>query len=158
MPREQVWFWEFNYLEHKGKHNVKGWLQEMPCDDVEALQPKKDLVFDLTTTEAQLAVAERPTLWAITGEQILEKHHPRPEDILYRNDDGSPAERFRVSYEGTVTDISGRHIKELLWDFVPLRCPANLLARDFSPDSKVLIFRGPEPGYDYTIGVDTRIR
>jgi hypothetical protein len=149
LPRQQAWFWEVNYMEHAAKHNAKGWLQEMCCDDIEALQPKKDLVFDLEATEALYQRRSPVTLWAITGEQIMEKHHPRPEDVDYTQ------ERFRVSRNGNIQTIHGSEPREMVWEFIPLKCPDNLLARDFSPDGKLLVFEWPEPDYDYTIGVDT---
>ena len=155
LPDTQAWFWEFNYLEHAAKRNAKGWLQEMACDDFEALQPKKDLVFDLTPIEDQYARRRQPTVWGITGEQVLEKHHPQDSEVDWEQ------ERFRVSYPGTVSDITGSHSKDLVWEFVPLLVPRdaegqpNLLDRAFDPNGKLLVFEWPEEGYDYSIGNDT---
>ena len=149
LPIHQAWYWQLNFLEHKAKHNAKGWYQEMACDDIEALQPKKDLVFNAESVEDQWQGREPFTAWSIIGEQILEKHHPADDTVDY------DTERFRVTYNGVVHTVEGRSQKDLIWEFVPLRVPANPFDRNWSPDCKVLIFRWPESGYDYAIGVDT---
>lgn len=149
MPDWQAYFWESRLLEYRRKGNEKGWLQEMPIDDVEALQPKKDLVFDLSETDKQYNERESYTVWAITGEQIQEKFHPDPTEIDYER------ERFRVSYDGIVHDVYGKHSKELVWEFIPLKQPVEKGGDIFNADCKLLVFRWPEEGYDYSIGVDT---
>jgi hypothetical protein len=149
LPTHQAWFWQMNYLEHGAKHNKKGWLQEMCCDDVEALQPKKDLVFDSDSIESQWTNREPYTVWSIVGEQILEKHHPIDAEVDF------DTERFRVSFPGVVHTVAGKEDKDLVWEFIPLNNPSNPFDRNWSSDCKVLIFRWPEEGYDYSIGVDT---
>lgn len=149
MPEYQAYWWETRYQEYKRKGNAKGWLQEMPCDDIEALQPKKDLVFDISETEKQYQNRDGYTVWAITGEQIQDKFHPQEHEIDYATD------RFRVSYNGIVSDIEGRHSKEMVWEFVPLKQPVERGGAIFDADCKVLVFKWPEPGYDYSVGCDT---
>ena len=149
MPPYQAYFWELSYLEYKRKGNAKGWLQEMSNDDVEALQPKKDLVFDISETEKQYQDRESYSLWAITGEQVQEKFHPYPNDVDYTRD------RFRVSYNGYINDVHGRQAREMVWEFVPLKQPEEKGGQIFDADCKLLIFKWPEAGYDYSIGVDT---
>lgn len=149
MPDYQAYFWESRFKEYKAKGNAKGWLQEMPCDDIEALQPKKDLVFDIAETEKQYQEREAYSLWAITGEQIQEKFHPQAHEIDYQT------ERFRVSYQGVIHDVHGRQAKELIWEFVPLKHPTERGGEIFDADCKLIIFKWPEAGYDYSIGVDT---
>src|SRR5208282_881786 len=90
LPDYQAYYWEWRYVEAKRKGNTKGFLQEHPNDDIEALQPKKDLVFDLSETESQYQKRDSYTCWAITGEQIQEKFHPDPREVDYESD------RFRV--------------------------------------------------------------
>jgi hypothetical protein len=149
LPDYQAYYWEWRYLEARRKGNVKGFLQEHCCDDVEALQPKKDLVFDISETEKQYQTREGYSVWAITGEQIQEKFHPDPMEVDYK------ADRFRVSYNGIMHDVHGRQAKEMIWEFVPLLQPQEKGGEIFNADCKVLIFKWPEPGYDYSIGVDT---
>lgn len=149
MPEYQAYYWEVSYLEYRAKGNAKGWLTEMCTDDIEALQPKKDLVFDISEIDKQYQNRMAYTLWAITGEQIQEKFHPVPNDIDYNT------ERFRVSYNGTVSDVTGQYSKEMVWEFVPLKIPEEKGGTIFDADCKCLIFRWPEPGYDYSVGCDT---
>jgi hypothetical protein len=149
LPLYQAYYWETRYLEARRKGNIKGFLQEHPCDDVEALQPKKDLVFDLSETEKQYQTREDYSVWAITGEQIQEKFHPTPELIDYKTD------RFRCSYHGIMHDVHGRQAKEMIWEFVPLLQPVEKGGEIFDADCKLIVFKWPEPGYDYSIGVDT---
>ncbi len=148
MPLYQAYYWELSYQEYKRGGNAKGWFQEMSCDDVEALQPKKDLVFDISEIEKQYKAREGYSVWAITGEQIPERYHPENRNIDYK------ADRFRVSFNGTVQDVSGKHSKEMVWEFVPLKQPEEKAGEIFDADCKLIVFRWPEPGYDYSIGVD----
>lgn len=148
MPPYQAYFWELSYLEYKRKGNGKGWLQEMSCDDIEALQPKKDLVFDVGEVEKQYKDRNGYSLWAITGEQVPERYHPDSLDIDYKTD------RFRTTFQGTVQDITGKHSKELIWEFVPLKQPDEKPGSIFDADMKLIVFRWPEPGYDYAVAVD----
>jgi len=149
LPDYQCWYWEWRFVEARRKGNVKGFYQEHCCDDVEALQPKKDLVFDISETEKQYQTRAPYTIWAITGEQIQEKFHPDPREVDYQS------ERFRVSYDGVMHDVNGRQSKEMIWEFVPLLQPEEKGGEIFNADCKLLVFKWPEPGYDYSIGVDT---
>lgn len=149
LPQYQAYYWESKFLEARRKGNAKGFLQEHPCDDIEALQPKKDLVFDIAETEKQYEQREGYTVWAITGEQIQEKFHPDESLIDYNTD------RFRVSYNGIMHDVHGRQAKEMIWEFVPLKQPVERGGDIFDADCKLLVFKWPESGYDYSIGVDT---
>ena len=47
MPDFQAYYWEQSFLEARRKGEENSWYQEMPLDDIEALRPKKDLVFNL---------------------------------------------------------------------------------------------------------------
>ena len=118
------------------------------CDDIEALQPKKDLVFDVVETEKQWKQRDGYTVWAITGEQIPERYHPDALEIDYETD------RFRTTFQGTVQDITGKHSKELIWEFVPLKQPEEKPGSIFDSDLKLIVFRWPEPGYDYAVACD----
>lgn len=149
LPDYQAYFWERRFLEARRKGNEKGFLQEHPCDDIEALQPKKDLVFDMSEIDKQYQTREGYEVWAVTGEQIQEKFHPSAQEIDYTRD------RFRCSYHGVMHDVHGRTAKEMIWEFIPLKTPIEKGGDIFDADCKLLVFKWPEPGYDYSIGVDT---
>lgn len=149
LPRHQAYWWELSLLEARSKQNEKGFRQEMPCDDIEALQSKKNLVFSAESIESSLQNRTRTyTAWAITGEQILDKHHPHSSTIDYE------AERFRVQRNSQIRTIRGWEPKTLVWEFIPLHADEDGL-KLFDADRKLLVFHPPEPDYDYTIGVDT---
>jgi hypothetical protein len=148
MSDRQAYYWEVHYQEAARKGNGKGWYQEMPCDDVEALQPKKDLVFDLNTVDKLIETRDPYTLWAITGEQVQERFHPDAHEIDYEKD------RFRTTMDGIVIDVNGRRSKKLIWEFIPLKQPPEEGGKIFNADNKLIVFHWPEPGYDYSIGMD----
>jgi hypothetical protein len=54
-----------------------------------------------------------------------------------------------------INTIEGRQRKNLVWEFIPLRYPDNPFDPNWTPNGKLLVFRWPEEGYDYSIGVDT---
>jgi hypothetical protein len=60
-----------------------------------------------------------------------------------------------VSYNGVIHDVHGAQAKELIWEFVPLKQPIEKGGDIFHADCKLLVFKWPEPGYDYSVGVDT---
>ena len=144
----QAYYWEQMLLEARRKGEENSWYQEMPMDDIEALRPKKDLVFNLLEVAKQDETRDKYTCWSIIGEQIQERYHPDPADIDY------DAERFRVSYDGIVSDLRGKMAKTFWWEFIPLRQPKESGIDLFDAERKLMIFRWPEAGYNYGIGVD----
>lgn len=144
----QAYYWEQMLLEARRKGEENSWYQEMPMDDIEALRPKKDLVFNLIEVQKQDESREPYTAWAIKGEQIQERYHPMEEEI------DREAEPFRVSYDGYVNDLRGRVAETFWWEFVPLKQPKETGVDLFDAERKCLIFRWPEEGYKYAIGVD----
>ena len=117
-------------------------------DDNEALRPKKDLVFNLMEVKKQEETRQDYTVWSIIGEQVQERYCPDPVDIDY------DADRFRVSYDGNITDLRGRMAKTFWWEFVPIKQPVETGIDLFDVERKCMIYRWPEAGYTYGIGVD----
>jgi hypothetical protein len=148
LPMRQVFWWEQAFLEARRKGNEKGFMQEHPCDDIEALQPKKKTVFDLTEIKTQEEHRAAYTVWCVRGEQIAEKYWPDPLQVDYSRD------RFRVSYHGINNDIHGKHAKEFIWEFVPMEQPVEKGGDIFDGDNKLLVFMWPDSDYDFSIGVD----
>lgn len=144
----QAYYWEQSLLEARRKGEENSWYQEMPMDDIEALRPKKDLVFNSLEVAKQDETRAEYSVWAVKGALIQESHHPDEQDI------DREAEPFRVSYEGYETDIRGRVAKTFWWEFVPLKQPVERGIDLFDAERKVLIFHWPEAGWRYGIGVD----
>lgn len=144
----QAYYWEHQLLEARRKGDENAWYQEMPMDDMEALRPKKDLVFNLLEVQKQEENRSEYTVWSIIGEQIQERYYPDETEI------DRETEPFRVSYDGNITDLRGRVQKTFWWEFVPLKQPKESGIDIFEAERRCLIFKWPEAGYLYGIGVD----
>jgi hypothetical protein len=151
MPLEQQWFWEFGYREACEKHTQKIWFARMPADDFEALTGVHDSVFDLETMreieehvyEVQGEGVKRRNpvqTYAITGDSIDDGFDPEESEI----DCERP--RIRVHWES-------HRGQRYDWVLVPLK-PVNEEVETDSFD-KLLVFEEPQPGYDYSCGIDT---
>jgi len=145
MPREQAWFWETNYKEALASHTVKVWLAQMPVSDDEALQSKNDIVFSNEVIAEISSKKDDYQSYAITGQSVLigrndEPYEPSPDEIDYN------LPRIPVSWESKNGQIN-------YWELVPLK------PFDDSDDNlcfnRLLVFKHPEEGEDYSIGIDT---
>jgi hypothetical protein len=147
MGEEQAWYWQVNYLEYKGKGREKLWYQEMPGDDQECFQGSYDSVFGNELLNNLDQIRDRDyKIFAIVGHGIEDKFEPLSEDVDY-----SQPHKL-VHYLSNKGD-------KFTWTFVPL-LPETVDDEDEERgnemvDGKLLIFREPEEGHDYTIGVDT---
>jgi len=141
MPREQQWYWEFNYNEAVATHTEKLWLSQMPADDYEALQGKNDSVFDTEVIDLALRDRERKyQAYAITGKSIDDGFEPHESEIDYDK------QRIRVFWDSS----RGQNYE---WVLVPLQ-PFDETNEKNSLD-KILVFEAPRAGADYSIGIDT---
>jgi hypothetical protein len=141
MPRDQQWFWEFNYDEAIKTHTQKIWLSQMPADDYEALQGKNDPVFDDAVINV-LSNERRKEFqdYAITGDSIDDGFEPPEDQIDY------DVERIRVYW-------NSHRGQRYEWVMVPLK-PCN---EDNETETlgRVRVWEPPKEGYDYTFGIDT---
>ena len=145
MPREQQWFWQFNYDEAVGQKVEKSWIRQMPGDDYEALLGEREKVVGESTIEvmrsSQAEVSKIP-VYMLVGDGVPEKHEPSESEVWYGEDAPS---RMKCSWKTTRGET-------LNWMFVPMR-PVE--EQQFDPLERFLIFEEPRPGYDYSIGWDT---
>jgi hypothetical protein len=145
MPLEQQWYWQFKHEDHKRRRVEKSWYRQMPCDDYEALLGERDKIVDNQTIEVMKASqveVEKVPVYMLAGDGVAEKHEPKEVDVWY-GEDSPPRLKF-------VWDTPAR--TRLNWMLVPLK-PFSI--KTFDPLEKFLIFDEPEPGYDYSLGVDT---
>lgn len=141
MPREQQWFWEFNYLASVKSKTTRTWLSQMPADDYEALTGKNDLVFEPDVIEVRTRERERKyKVYAIVGNSIDEGFDIDPELIDY--DD----ERIAIEWE------SHRGMK-YDWVLIPL-LPFDE-GNERNAMDKLLVFELPKTGREYSCGIDT---
>lgn len=141
LPRQQQWYWEFMFQDHKRRRIEKSWLRQMPCDDYEALSGENDSVFEWETI-ANIQANRKKTIdvYGILGEGIAEKHDPLPMDVE-KNEEPLMAE-WKTPRE-----------ERLEWIFMPLRAEPE--KPQFDPLKKLLVYHHPEKGADYSIGVDS---
>lgn len=146
MPQEQAWFWETKYREALQSHTVKVFLSQYPVTDDEALQPKDDLVFsDDVIYEVGNRSEKQYEAYAICGKSVLvgqndEPYEPDPSEVDYSKD------RIPVSWKS-------KQGNTIYWELVPL-----LEFKDSDDDqcfNKVLIFKHPQEGCNYSAGIDT---
>lgn len=146
MPPEQAWFWETKYREAVQSHTVKVFLSQYPVTDDEALQSKDDLVFsEDVIADVGNRSEKQYEAYAITGKSVLigqndEPYEPDPSEIDYEKP------RIPVSWKSKQGNM-------VFWELVPLREFKD--TDDTLCFNKVLIFKHPEEGSDYSIGIDT---
>lgn len=139
MPREQQWFWEFNYDDAKRRRTTKSWLRHMPCDDYDALTGENDSVFDWDAISTiQNKRKKNPDVYGILGSGIAEKHDPIPMEV-------SDEARILIPWK-TPGEV------KLEWVLMPLL--GDTESAVFDPLKKLLIYEHPEPGAKYSIGID----
>jgi len=141
MPRDQQWFWEFNYLTAVKARTTRTWLSQMPADDLEALTGKNDPVFDQDVIQVRDQERDRAyRAYAIVGTTIEEEFEVEESQIDW------DAERIPLHWEsprGMAYD----------WVLIPLLPFDELNERDAL--DKLLVFEEPKDGRDYSIGIDT---
>ena len=141
LPREQMWFWEFNYQDSARKHAAKSWLRQMPADDIEALTGKNDDVFGSETIEVLERERERGyEVYGIIGEGINEQFEPHPEDVDY--------DKPRI--EVTWTTPRGEQMNWMMLPLLPID-----EKEETTSYGKLLVFERPQPGCDYAGTADT---
>jgi hypothetical protein len=146
----QSWYWEVNYLEHRAKGREKDWFQEMPHTDKAAFQGSYDNVFGREViAEAWTNRDTKYSVYGIVGQSIQERHEPDPDEV----DNSLP--RLTVKRDN-------RKGEPFQWEFVPLfwqepfeDLDSQAFTEDESHMGKLFVWLEPEPGYDYSIGVDT---
>lgn len=150
MPREQAYYWEVNFQEALAKGKQKTYLQEMPTDDTEAFQGSYDSVFgheviaDIwTKRKGSYAV------YGIVGQSIEERHEPLDYEI-------DTTERIiPVQYRSRKGPSYSWELWPLKWMEDGIFTEITDIRDDESHMGKLFVWYEPEPGYDYSVGVDT---
>jgi hypothetical protein len=143
MPRPQQWFWEFNFEEAKDRGLDKSWTRHMPCDAYDALIGENDLQYDRKAIEEMKSKRVKTVdVYGLIGEGMAERHDPPAVEGVIDND------RPRI-----VIGWKTPHDIRLEWVLMPLL--GDYESQGFDPMNKVLIFKHPEQGARYSLGVDT---
>ena len=148
MPREQAWWWEVGYKEAQDGGKIKTFLQEYPTDDYESFQGSYESVFGRETIASVDTTRDRDyKVYGIVGQSVEDKNEPDSNDVQYETP------RIPVSF----TSPRGQSFR---WELVPLNWQESWdklsdVREVEIPNGMMMIFRGPEEGFDYSIGVDT---
>lgn len=148
LPRHQAWYWEVSFEEARAKGKEKLFMQEMPTDDRESFQGSYDSVFGREIIADVYSKREtKYHVYAITGQSIEDRYDPDMEDV----DLTKPV--IPVAYKS-------RKDETYRWELWPMKWnePFEELEEIRDDESHMGLFFvwiGPEPGYDYAIGVDT---
>lgn len=109
MPVEQQYFYQLGYNEAEESGNMSSWLQEMPCDDQEAMVSSYDNVFGHEVIELCHREREKKyDVYMLTGQSIESKFDPPPDEIDYDKP------RIPIRHKSPRGDI-------YQWELVPLR-------------------------------------
>jgi hypothetical protein len=141
MPRQQQWYWEFNYLFAVKTRTEKVWYSQMPADDYEALIGKNDMVFEQDLIQVREEQRQKEfQSFAITGKRIDDGFEPHTEEIDYHE------ERLIVTWDS-------HRDEHFEWIFVPMKeFNDNTESSTFD---RLLVWEPPIKGQQYSIGIDT---
>jgi hypothetical protein len=144
LPREQQWWWEVTHEEAKQDDTEAVFLQELAGDDEEALQRSSISVFGHEIINILDQQRERNyEIYGLAGQSIEDAHQVDPQYYDYSR------ERIPVKYSST----KGTSYR---WELIPLRRLSTIRENDPEDADRVLfIFHPPQPGVNYSIGVDT---
>lgn len=139
MPREQMWFWEFNYVEAKNgtDEDYKSFLAELAADERSCFQSKKWSVFSQKVLdELEANKSDKYQDFAMCGDGIDPKFHLK--DFWAMS-----APRIDINW----STIEG---KTLAWRLIPLK----ETPRGKNLDFFLRVWERPKAGFKYTIGID----
>lgn len=110
MPIEQRWFYNFRYTEAERNGTLGTLMQELSCDDTEAMVSAYDNVFGRDTiTILHNNRAKNFDVYGIVGTAIDSKFDPDPDDIDYQ--------RNRIAIKHTPP----RENNTYQWELIPLK-------------------------------------
>lgn len=147
MPIEQQWFYHVSYTEAERSGTLPTFLQEMPCDDIEAMQSSFDNVFGRDVIElCQAERVQKYDVYGFSGQAIDEKFEPDTSEIDYTK----PRTVFKHTTPRGDT---------YQWEMIPLKYDlfANATGEDHERpaiENKLFVYRPFEPGREYSIGAD----
>lgn len=149
MPIEQQWFYEFRYTEAERNGTLNTLMQEMPCDDVEAMISSFDNVFTREVIEVVSASRERQfEVYGFVGQGIDERFEPHPDEIDYG--------KKRITFNHMVP----RSHEVYRWELVPLKYDyyAEAMGDDnerAAIDCRLFVYKPFDPEFEYSMGIDT---
>lgn len=147
MPVEQQWFYHVSFTEAERTGTLNTFLQEMPCDDIEAKQSSYDNVFGRELIEVIHSNRERKyDVYGFCGQAIDERFEPETDEIDYNKP------RIVFNHPTPRGEV-------YRWELIPLKYELyeNATGDDVERgaiDNRLFIYKHPEPGFDYGLGAD----
>lgn len=148
MPIEQQWFYNVSFKEAEDSGTLSTLLQELPCDDIEAMQSSFDNVFGREVIElAQINREKRFDVYGFAGQAIDDQYEPHPDDIDYSR------KRIVFNHRTPKNDV-------YRWELIPLKYDlfAGATGADTEREAinnKLFVYKHPEAGFHYSIGGDS---
>jgi hypothetical protein len=138
MPREQMWFWEFEYAAAmRDEDSLRSFYAEMAADEVSAFQSKRSPVYSIATQERlRSQISNDYTDYAVLGDGIDKRFH--------LSDYHSTGRRIVIEWM-TMLGEPRR------WELVPLKETPS----DPFHDLFLRIWEHPKRGFNYSIPADT---
>ncbi len=160
MPIEQMWFYFVSYFEHEQSGAMATFLQEMPCDDVEAMQSSYDNVFGKETIAICNTNRDKAfDVYSIVGTAIDSKFDPPEDEIDYDID------RIMLSHTPPRDENTYR------WELIPMKysyyedlanCPPDKMGdmvKRYLPQADAKLFIYPKAlqrdTLETSLGIDT---
>lgn len=148
MPIEQKWFYNFRYTEAKKNGTLATLYQELPCDDIEALQSSYDNVFGNEVIRICHNEREKDyDVYGVVGQAIDDRFEPSTDEIDY--------DRRRIPLNHKL-----RNGTIYQWELIPIKreCYTGATGDESERDAvshKLFVYKHPEPGRDYSLGGDS---
>lgn len=145
MPREQLWYYEVNYQEHKKARTLNIFLSEMPADDFEAFQNTNLSAFDQDVIIVHRNETGRRNPVGVYGVMANQTDVPvKMQPVATEIDTSRP----RIKIKSDWTTAAANFDAEL----VPLKFYGY---SDTDPTAKLFIFEEPQDDDEYGLGIDT---
>ncbi len=140
LPDDQMWYWQFNYEDHKLRRIEKSWARQMPNDDFEGLVGEHDSVYGWDVIEEVRTKRERSIeVFGIVGSGIKERHDPAPIEVDYSKS------RIAINWQTP-------HGIPLEWMLMPIT--GNSEDAKFDPLKRLIVYQRPEKGARYSVAID----
>lgn len=144
----QAWWWECRFLEARARGTQKIFLQEQPCDDRECFQSSYENVFGREVIAAVDSRREtKYCVFGIVGQSIEDEPHEEDRDHTMNP--------VQVRFVNRIRDVAYKwELQPLLWQ-EPFNAIDEIRSGDEDHMNKLFVYREPERGYDYSIGIRT---
>ena len=139
MPREQMWYWEFNREEARRTKSLHKFIEEMPGDSLEAFQSPHGSVFDAELMDNLRLAVPDPRIFEVRGpaDEISEYQH------VFHSERVDDLTAIRPNWNPSLPQAE--------YQLYPLNFQGY---SGLSPIGKFIVWEWPQDGEEYGLGVD----